>query len=80
MESHILFVQVSTPWSVIATAAASNWLQQHQQLLPAKVASHQSTSPGELVDSSSLDIFGSRLSTFLKEVIQQWPSGIEEMS
>lgn len=55
---------------IIATFATSDWLQQQQQLLPVKVVSYWSTSPGELVDSPSLGVLGSRLGTLLEEVTQ----------
>lgn len=59
---------------MIATIATGDWLQQHQQLIPGKEIR---TSPGELVDSPSLDIFASRLH---EEDDSAMASGVEEMS
>lgn len=58
---------------MIATIATGDWLQQHQ-LIPGKAIR---TSPGELVDSPSLDIFASRL---YEEDDSVMASGVEEMS
>lgn len=53
--------------NLFATTATRDWLQ---QLLQGRWVS---ASLGELVDSPSLDISGSRVGTFLEEVIQPWP-------
>lgn len=56
--------------NLFATTATGEWLRQHQQLSQGRWVS---TSLGELADSLALDISGSRVGTFLEEVIQPRP-------